>query len=114
VFTFYGETEDAARLEQRIRGVLDRRQAVCMGELLMRLGGDGVVVRAALERMMEHGEIERLSPLDCRREDYEFFRVNRPVKAGVESEDAWVSRIAQSAWEHERLAGKEAMACLAD
>ena len=96
MFTFCGVTEDAEQVARRIRRVLGRRHAMHIGELHMRLGMDRTSVQAALEAMMARGEVERLRPIDCSREDHDFFRVNRPVTMSVKATDRWTTHIAQT------------------
>lgn len=113
MFTFRGAVEGRERLAQRIRRVLRDRHAMHIGELRIRLGTEATCVQAELEEMMERGEVERLRPLGCAREDWDFFRVNRPSPVPKETSDKWVLQAAQTGRDHVRLAG-EAMACLAD
>ncbi|MFO7534142.1 MAG: hypothetical protein R6X19_00400 [Kiritimatiellia bacterium] len=77
--TFLGATEEVERLERRVRRLLGSRPAVHLDELRMRLGMDKTAIQAALEALIERGEVERLRPIDCNREDQDFFRVNRPA-----------------------------------
>ena len=106
-------TEDAQRLTGRIRHLLARRHAMHIGELHMRLGVDITAVQKELEVMMARGEVERLRPIDCPREEHDFFRVNAPVGMTEKSECRWFSQTVIDGQQHLRLAGK-AMACLAD
>lgn len=100
---FLGVTADAERLARRIRRLLGSRPAVHLDELRMRLGMDKTAVQAALGALMERGEVERLRPIDCSREDHDFYRVNRPAPT-----------CAVQKWrEHVRLSGMS-VAWLAD
>lgn len=104
MFAFCGVTEDAERLARRIRRVLGRRHAMHIGELRMRLGLDGTSVQAVLEAMMARGEVERLRPMDCSREDHDFFRVNRPDIMSVQATARWTTHLAPT-WAGTRSAG---------
>jgi hypothetical protein len=111
--TFLGATEEVERLERRVRKLLGSRPAVHLDELRMRLGTDKTAIQAALETLIQRGEVERLRPIDCNREDQDFYRVNRPVPMAVKVAGRWAERTAQSGREHVRLSGL-AVAWLAD
>jgi hypothetical protein len=113
MYVFLGVTDDVERLTRRIRRVLGSRPAVHIDELRMRLAMDKASIQAALEAMMARGEIERLRPIDCSRDDHDFYRVNRPVTMWVKAPDRGGAHTANSGQENVRLSGL-AVACLAD
>jgi hypothetical protein len=113
MYAFLGVAEEVERLARRIRRVLGSRPAVHIDELRMRLAMDKTSIQAALEAMMARGEIERLRPVDCAREDHDFYRVNRPVTMWVKAAERSATPIAQNGKEHVRLSGL-AVAWLAD
>ena len=113
MFTFRETIKDRERLARRIRGILEGRHAMPIGELLMRLGMDQVVVQGELEKMMARGEVERLRPIACSKEDHDFFRLNRPASLLVESDESRIWQDRRSGQKRIRLAG-EATACLVD
>ena len=112
MFTFRGATEDAERLARRIRRVLERRHAMHVGELHMRLGVDRAALGAELEAMMERGEVGRLRPIDYSGNDHDFFRLIEPVAVKAKDESRRLSRPLNERRETVRLAG-EAMTCFA-
>ncbi len=113
MYTFLGEAENVERLARRIRRLMGSRPAVHIDELRMRLGMDKTSIQKALEAMMARGEVERLRPIDCSREDHDFYRVNRPVTMWVKIPEKGSTAGAQSGNEHVRLSGM-AVAWLTD
>jgi hypothetical protein len=105
MYTFLGVTDEVERLARRIRRVLGSRPAVHIDELRMRLALDKTSIQAALEEMMARGEIERLRPIDCSREDHDFYRVNRPVTMWVKIPEKGSTPCEQDGKEHVRLSG---------
>ena len=82
-----------------------------VGELRLRFGADWASVQPALAAMMEHGEVERLRPVDYPREDYDFFRLTRRDTTAVVFEDRGASSAAKEGPHRARLARKT-MTCL--
>lgn len=105
MYTFLGVTDDVERLVRRIRRVLGSRPAVHIDELRMRLTVEKTTIQEALEAMMTRGEIERLRPIDCYREDHDFYRANRPVAMWVKRPERELAPTAQSGRDHVRLSG---------
>ena len=113
MYTFRMATEEAQRLRHRILRTLERRHAISIGELSMRLGAVESVVREEVEAMVAHGEVERLRPVDYTRDDLDFFCASRPAARSNDSGGRLESQGAQNGRMHVRPAG-ETMACLAD
>ena len=113
MYTFLGLNEDAERLARRIRRLLGSRPAVHVDELRMRLSMDKKSIQTTLEKMMARGEVERLRPIDCSREDHDFYRVNRPVTMWVKTPDRDPAPVSRNGREHIRLSGL-AVAWLSD
>jgi hypothetical protein len=72
-----GQVEETV-LSRRIMRLLGGRHAMHIGELQMRLGVGAAAVRAVLGEMIGNGKIVMLRPINCNREDHDFFRLNRP------------------------------------
>jgi hypothetical protein len=105
-FALRDEVTEAELLPRRIERLLQNRHAMCVGELCLRLGLQEGLLRAQLERMTARGEVERLRPVGCERDEYDFFRLAR-AKAS-QAVRPWVSGNRSFV----RLA--ESMACVAD
>jgi hypothetical protein len=113
MFTFRGVAEDSEQLARRIRRVLERRNAMHIGELHMRLGMDMDAVRAELDAMVSRGEVERMRPIGYTRDDHDFFAVNGPSGMEVRTDNMCVPQVTMDGEQEVRLAG-ETMACLVD
>lgn len=113
MYSYLGLTDEIERLARRIRRVLGSRPAVHIDELRMRLALDKASLQAALEAMMSRGEVERLRPIDCAREDHDFYRTNRPVTMWVNVPKKGSADRGLNEREHIRLSGM-AVAWLSD
>jgi predicted ArsR family transcriptional regulator len=90
--TFRETTEETERMTQRLRRLLEKRHAMHIGEIVMRLGVEEGIVRAELEGMILRGEVERLRPIAYPGEDRDFFRLDQPGVPIAALEDASASR----------------------
>lgn len=113
MYTFLGVSDDVERLVRRIRRVLGSRPAVHVDELRMRLTVGKSSIQEALDTMIARGEVERLRPVDCSREEHDFYRANRPAAMWVKIPDRETAAAGPSGRDHVRLAGL-AVAWLAD
>ena len=98
-------TDGAGQLQKRIHRILEHRSAMHVDELRMRLDVDGAVMRETLEAMLARGEVERLRPVACAREDHDFFRVNRPAPVAAPAEERHTAQAARDGRQRVQLAG---------
>lgn len=109
---FRTATENGQRLTARIREILEKRQAMHLGELRLRLEANPETVLSELEAMRAAGEIERLRPVNCQRDDHDYFRLN-PSPGALKWDALRAAFNAKDIHVHARLAG-ETVACLTD
>lgn len=95
-FQFREDVWTEIRLMDRIRRLLEMRNAMHIGELCIRLGVSEDAVRDSLDAMHAQGEVERLRPVNYDGGDQDFFRLRHAPAASVELRDSsqqnrWIS-----------------------
>ncbi len=77
LFPGFGGQPEGKGLAERIRGILEGRNAVALSELAARLGQPADRIIDRLEGMIVAGEVERLRPVRYGGWDRDFFRQKR-------------------------------------